>query len=301
MALKISVIILTYNSERTIANTLKAVHPLSDDIHVVDSFSGDDTCAIVRAFGVNLVQHPFINYSAQRNWASSNLPLKHEWELHLDADERLSEQLASELFVLKGIHPPAHINGYCMPRLIHFLGRPITHGGMFPIWHMRLLRRGYGHCEEREYDQHFIVEGATAKLYGCFIDDIRMPLTEWTARHNRWSDIEVRELSSQARASGLRSSLTGNPLERKRYFRKLYERLPPFGRSFALFAYRYLLRGGFLDGKEGLVFFCLQTFWFRFLIDAKLFEQRLSAKEVARMATVATVSIGASHCEADSE
>ena len=87
---------------------------------------------------------------------------------------------------------------------------------------MRLFRRGKGHCEEREYDQHFVVEGTTGRLDGWFIDDIRMSLTEWTARHNRWSDAEVRDLLSSSRHSGVRAALTGNPLERKRFFRNFY-------------------------------------------------------------------------------
>jgi glycosyltransferase involved in cell wall biosynthesis len=272
--MKFSTVILTYNSEATIGNTIESIALLCDDIHVVDSYSSDHTCDLVRRYGVRMVQHPFTNYAAQRNWAIGNLPLNHEWELHLDADERVSEQLSAELSYLKEHDPPAEIYGYCVPRLVHFLGRPLRHGGMFPIWHTRLFRRGYGRCEDREYDQHFLVQGQIAKLYGAIVDDMRMSLTEWVVRHNRWSDAEVRELLRGANGDGLRARLTGNPLERKRRLRNAYNHGPLFIRAAMLFFYRYFLRLGFLDGTEGLIFYFLQTFWFRFLVDAKLFEQR---------------------------
>jgi glycosyltransferase involved in cell wall biosynthesis len=276
-----SIIILTYNSEATIGTTLASVASLSDDIHVVDSYSSDRTCEIVSSHAIRVAQHAFQNYAAQRNWAIETLPLKYGWELHLDADERISAPLAAELAKLKSSEPPNDIQGYCVPRLVHFMRKPLRHGGMFPIWHMRLFRRGHGRCEEREYDQHFVVNGKIAKLQGPIVDDIRMPLGEWVIRHNRWSDAEVRELVRPTNVPGLSGDLKGNPLERKRYFRNTYNKAPLFLRAGFLFFYRYIIRLGFLDGTEGLVFYFLQTFWFRFLVDAKLFELRMLKSEAS--------------------
>jgi glycosyltransferase involved in cell wall biosynthesis len=271
----ISVVILTFNSEQSIAETICSAHQISCDIHVVDSFSNDATCDIARQLGASVVQHPFLNYSAQRNWAIDNLPLRYKWELHLDADEWLSQELVTELKQLSFSQQTA-ASGYHIARLVRFLGRPIRHGGMFPIWHMRLFRSGAGRCERREYDQHFVVNGPTGKLRGWLVDDYRSPLSEWIQRHNKWSDAEVRELTSDPTGRLLiEPSLFGSPLQRKRYFRQAYQRLPAFARAFVLFGYRYFLRLGFLDGKEGLIFFVLQTFWYRFLVDAKLLERQL--------------------------
>jgi hypothetical protein len=145
---------------------------------------------------------------------------------------------------------------------------------MYPIWHMRLFKAPHGRCENRRYDQHFLVDGPTARLDQPMIDDIRMPLGEWVVRHNRWADAEAEEIE-QGSAQGqlVQARLGGNPAERKRALRGGYNRLPRFWRALALFLYRYVVRLGFLDGKEGLIFFVLQSFWFRFLIDAKLFER----------------------------
>ncbi|NVM20707.1 MAG: glycosyltransferase family 2 protein [Desulfobacterales bacterium] len=271
----ISVIVLSFNSEETIGATLESVCRVSDDIHVVDSFSTDETLEIARRYGANIVQHVFENYGAQRNWAIDTLALKYDWQLHLDSDERLSGGLVEELNSLKSSFPD-NVEGYYIPRLVYFLDHPIRHGGMFPIWHMRLFRNGAGRCESRRYDQHFYVNGATSRLTKPMIDDHRMSLAEWIARHNRWSDAEVDELMSPGnRNRAIEGRMQGNPVEKKRALRGFYYHMPLFVRPFLLFLYRYVFRLGFLDGRAGLIFFVLQTFWFRFLVDAKLFERRL--------------------------
>lgn len=272
--MSLSVIILTYNSERTIQATLESAFKVSDDVHIVDSFSTDRTLEIVTEYQINLIQHEFENYGVQRNWAIVNLPIKYDWELHLDADERLSDELVAEINSLKD-NFPAKIDGYFIPRLMHFMRRPIKYGGMFPIWHMRLFKHGRGSCEERQYDQHFQVTGASGRLKGVMIDDIRMSLSDWSARHLRWADAEVKELCRGEQAGRILGNLWGTPVQKKRCLRDLYNRAPLFLRALMLFFYRYFFRLGFLCGKEGLIFFVLQTFWFRFLIDAKLFEAEL--------------------------
>jgi len=272
--LPISVVILTFNSADTIGATVASARALSDDVHVVDSGSTDATLDIVRAAGASVASHPFESYGAQRNWAIATLALRHPWQLHLDADERVTDELAAELRALfAGDGPPAGIAGYYVPRLVHFHGQPIRHGGMWPIHHMRLFRSGRGRCEDRKYDQHFYVDGATGTLRAPMIDDIRLSLGEWTARHNRWADAEVDE-SLAPSGSGVIQPGSGDPVAEKRALRSRYNRAPLFWRALGLFLYRYVLRLGFLDGRWGLVFFVLQTFWFRFLVDAKLHERR---------------------------
>ena len=272
--LPISVVILTFNSADTIGATVASARALSDDVHVVDSGSTDATLDIARAAGASVASHPFESYGAQRNWAIATLALRHPWQLHLDADERVTDELAAELRALfAGDGPPAGIAGYYVPRLVHFHGQPIRHGGMWPIHHMRLFRSGRGRCEDRKYDQHFYVDGATGTLRAPMIDDIRLSLGEWTARHNRWADAEVDEILAPS-GSGVIQPGSGDPVAEKRALRSRYNRAPLFWRALGLFLYRYVLRLGFLDGRWGLVFFVLQTFWFRFLVDAKLHERR---------------------------
>ncbi|QVL48719.1 MAG: glycosyltransferase family 2 protein [Thiocapsa sp.] len=280
--MSVSVVILTFNAEETIGATLTSAFLVSDDVHVVDSYSTDGTLEICQAFGAHIVSHPFENYGAQRNWAIATLPLKYPWQLHLDADERLSPELVEAIRGLKVDPSESDMVGYFVPRLVHFMGRPIKHGGMYPIWHLRIFKTGYGRCEARRYDQHFLAQGPTDRLHAPMIDDMRMSLSEWTARHNRWSDAEAEELtlgSADADRNGLlvKPNFLGNPSERKRALRSVFNAAPLFLRPFMLFIYRYVFRLGFLDGKPGLIFFILQTFWFRFLVDAKLYEKSNAA------------------------
>lgn len=285
-----AVILLSFNSEETLGATLRRARLVSDEIFVVDSGSTDRTLEIAEAAGARVVHHPFEHYGAQRNWAIDNLPVTREWQLHLDADEWLDDALVAAIVALPdnpnghddpsghndrgGHNDPAH-SGYLLPRYVRFLGRVMRHGGMSPTWHLRLFRSGAGRCEERRYDQHFLLSsGTSAQLSGAIIDDNRMPLSEWTARHNRWADAEVAEMDAREMAGLVRPDARGNPIERKRFQRARYNRLPLFVRAFLFFGYRYFIRLGFLDGVEGLIFWMLQTFWFRFLIDAKIWEKR---------------------------
>jgi hypothetical protein len=108
-----------------------------------------------------------------------------------------------------------------------------------------------------------------------------MGISEWTNRHNRWSDLEVKEVFLKDAEERVAPDAFGNPAEKKRFQRGLYMRMPLFFRPFGLVLYRLFLCGGVLDGKEGFIFWILQTFWFRFLIDAKLFEtQQMQSKGV---------------------
>jgi glycosyltransferase involved in cell wall biosynthesis len=271
-----SVIILSFNSGDSLPATLASLEGLTDDVHVVDSGSSDRTVEIARDMGAKVSYHPFSNYGVQRNWAIDNIVTAYDWQLHLDADERLTPKLKMEILDLP---EQSSFSGYIIPRMMQFLGRILRHGAMSPTWHMRLFLRGQGRCETREYDQHFYCSGKTKKLNNAMIDDIRMTLSEWTLRHNRWSDAEVRELTQEETENRIVGKIDGNVIERKRSLRVYYMRFPLFVRAFFLFFYRFVIRAGFLDGTEGLIFWVLQTFWFRFLIDAKLYEKRKGSAE----------------------
>ncbi len=271
-----TIILLSFNSEDTLGATLTCARLVSDEIFVVDSFSADGTVKLAKTLGATVVQHPFEHYGAQRNWAMDNLSITGQWQLHLDADELMEPELLAAIQALP--EEPEH-SGYFLPRYVRFLGRVLRHGGMSPTWHMRLFRTGAGRCEDRKYDQHFILKsGSSGRLRGAMVDDVRLPLTEWTSRHNRWSDGEAAELESQEVEGRLQPDIRGNPAQRKRFLRQKYNQLPLFIRPFGLFVYRYFFRLGFLDGTEGLIFWVLQTFWFRFLVDAKIWEKRYAAR-----------------------
>src|SRR5690348_11944785 len=92
----ISVLILTRNEQQDLPGCLASV-AWSDDIHVLDSFSTDNTVEIAKAAGAHVTQRVFDNWAAHQNWALANIPFRHPWVFYLDADERVSPELARSL------------------------------------------------------------------------------------------------------------------------------------------------------------------------------------------------------------
>jgi len=273
MTSRLAVIILTQNEEAMLPRCLESVKGLGGQVFVVDSGSMDRTTQIAEGAGATVVPHPFENYSVQRNWAQANLPITSEWILHLDAGDRLTRELATEIRdVLES--PPEGVEGFLIRRLIVFMGRWIRYGGQYPTYHLRLYRRGKGLCEERLYDQHFVVDGLTAQLQNDFIDETMSDLKTWVLRHVRWAEMEREELMRGGRRPGcVRGRFLGTPIERRRWLRdRVYYRAPLFARTFAYWGFRYFAQVGFLDGIEGLVYHVLQGFWYRFYVDALLHE-----------------------------
>lgn len=261
MKTSIDVVILTRDEEANLPYALASIKPLGAKVWVVDSGSSDGTERIAKAAGAEVVSHTeYVNQATQFNWALDHLPLKGEWVLRLDADEWLTPELAEEIKTV--ISSPSSVNGYYMKRRVYFMGRWIRHGGYYPIWILRLFRRGKARSDNRPMDEHIALsEGVTERLTYDFADENRKGLLEWTNKHN---DYALRE------AVAVREGNDGESGRKK----AIYYRTPPFLRAFIYFCYRYFLRLGFLDGIPGLAFHFLQGFWYRFLIDVKLYEMK---------------------------
>lgn len=272
----VSVIILTYNEEKNIVDCLESIKDFAEKIFIVDSGSTDQTLEILSKYPVQIFQNPFDNYSQQRNWALKNLPVTTDWVINLDADQRLTEEFKTELHQHLINGKLGNINGFLASRKTMFMGKWIKYGGHYPTYHAMTFRLGKGMCEQKLYDQHYLVEGDSIKLKGDVIDLITESLSTFTLRHDRWSTLEAIQQFSEVNSitETVSGKLKGNSMQRRRYFKNLYEKLPLFVRPMLYFLVRYFFRLGFLDGTRGLIFHFLQCFWFRFLIDAKIYELR---------------------------
>ena len=289
--LPISIIVLTFNEEANIAPCLDTIVDWAGEVFIVDSGSTDRTLNIISQYGTQVVHHLFENYSRQRNWAQASLPLTHQWVFHIDADERVSPQLISELRQHFATAPMGgDTAGFLVRRQIQFLGRSITHGGIYPTYHCRIFKKELGHCEDREYDQHFIVDGETRTIEADLVEITASSLFSWTARHNKWAQMEASQLTkaNQGEESNMvKARLSGSPIERRRWLRsRFYGRAPLFTRAVMYFLTRYILRGGFLDGTPGLIYHFLQGFWFRFYVDACYYELLQNRKPFASISKV---------------
>lgn len=279
----VSVIVLTYNEEANIEACLQSAARLAGELFVVDSGSTDRTLEMAQRYTTNIVKHPFESYSRQRNWAQEELPLSFDWVFHIDADERISANLRSEVENVFSSGDYQEYDGFMVRRRIEFMGRWIKHGGIYPTYHLRLFRAACGRCEDREYDQHFIVDGGKVRtLEADLVEDTATDLASWTERHNRWAGLEARHLvrgDPSRKSDRVQGDWSGSPIERRRWWRaSVYEEAPLFWRAIAYFLYRYILRGGFLDGTEGLIYHVLQGFWYRFYADARAYELKRKSR-----------------------
>ncbi len=274
----LSVIILTFDEEVNIGYCLESLKDLPADVYVIDSGSRDKTLEIAASYNVKILHHAFENHAKQVNWAIDNISVKTPWIMRLDADERLTPELSRELKEILNSQK-SDVTGMLIRRRIYFWNSWIRYGGYYPTWLLRVWRNGLGRYEERWMDEHMIIsEGKIIKLQNDLIDENRKGLSFWTAKHNTYSDREV--LDIQLTKGKTFSILQGQAAKRRFMKEVIYARSPLFLRPLLYWFYRYFILLGFLDGIPGLVFYFLQVFWYRFLVDAKLYEARKKSKNL---------------------
>jgi glycosyltransferase involved in cell wall biosynthesis len=272
----ISVIILTFNEELHIERSIASVKPFAQRIFVIDSYSTDNTIALAEKLGAEVYQNKWTNHAIQVNWAIDNLPITSKWVFRLDADEYVTPELGLELGE-RIPNLPETVNGVYLTRKVFFMGRWIRHGCYYPISFLRIWKNGHARCEERWMDEHIkLTDGDTVKFDFDFVDDNKRSLGWWTEKHNGYATREAIETLNQQHnlftSNTVEPDLFGTQDQRKRWVKMIYINLPLFLRPFIYFSYRYFLKRGFLDGREGLVCHFLQGFWYRFLVDAKIME-----------------------------
>lgn len=277
MALSIAAVILTYNEEKHIARCIKSVTGICNAIYVVDSYSNDKTAEISEELGANFFQNKFVNHAAQFNWALENCGIRSEWVFRIDADEYVESN--SRVKIEDFINSlSTNVNGILIKRKIKFLEQELLHGGWYPKWVMRIFRRGYGKSEDRWMDEHIIIsEGTTTNLEDLnIIDENLNTLGWWISKHNAYATKAVIDYFVQKneldKRIGVQANLFGIDAERKRWLKNKYYSFPIFIRPFFSFLYYYFFRLGFLDGSSGFIWYVLQGFWYRFLVDAKIYE-----------------------------
>jgi glycosyltransferase involved in cell wall biosynthesis len=276
----VSVLVITYNEEANIAQCLGSVRWASE-VFVVDSFSNDRTVEIAQSLGARTCQHAFENCAAQWNWALDNLPFANQWVLVIDADERIPQPLVEEIIPIVS-NPVQECSGYYLRRRFLFMGRWLRHGGLYPTWIMRLFKRDAGRFGRHGVSEHLILNGRAGYLKSPFEHCDDKPLSDWIQRHNRYTELEAEQYVlgklGRSQASAIAGRFWGNQAERKQWIKlHVWDHLPLLLRPFLFFFRNYILKGGFLDGREGFAYHVLWSFWVRFLIDVKILEMRKRA------------------------
>jgi len=268
-----SVLILTLNEERDLPACLASVRA-SDDVVVLDSGSTDRTVAIAREAGARVFSRPFDNFAGQRNHAQREIPFRHPWVFHLDADEQMTPELAAECMAASS---RADLDGFFAAPKMLFEGRWIPHCTDYPAWQARFVRVPQFTFVEVGHGQREAPGLRLGRLRGGYWHDLSSGgEAEWLEKHRRYAKVEAKEhvvdagppqgrrrgtrrVSPEDRPPG-RQRLVPQPLDRSELFsrdpllrRRALKRLSyslPF-RPTLRFLYQYVLRRGFLDGGPG--------------------------------------------------
>jgi glycosyltransferase involved in cell wall biosynthesis len=270
----VAVIILTQDEEVSIADCLDSVAAF-DDLHVLDSGSTDRTVEIVRHRGVPVHHHPFHGFGQQRNWAIDNIPTRYPWQFHLDADERMTPELAAEM--VRAVSGDTSHGGYLVPSKLIFAGRWLRHAGSYPAYQVRLFHRdrlrfidhGHGQREQTSFPL-----GRLTQPYLHFA--FARGLDHWFAKHA----VYARREAEHALATGVQGAVPAVALfsrdatRRRRALKCLAARLPC--RYFLRLLYMLLVKRAFLDGAAGLTYAHLLAIYEAMIdVHLRLLRQRL--------------------------
>jgi len=230
-------IILTYNESHHIADCIASLG-WADSILVFDSFSTDDTVKIATASGAAVIQHPFENYTTQRNAALA--AVQDEWVFFVDADERSSQEQAAEIRLKI---EDSSVDGYWVPRHNYIFGKLTRHTGWYPDYQMRLLRRLKAHYDtSREVHELVILEGQAAYLTAPLTHFNYRDLKQFVGKQERYTDHAARDLHAQ----GIRVKPQNYVLQPVRHF-----------------IWRFITLHGYQDGFHGLRLSLLMA-WYEF-------------------------------------
>lgn len=284
----VSVIIPAKNEEANLHACLASLQQ-ADEIFVVDSQSTDKSAEIATSYGAKVVQFHFNGrWPKKKNWSLDNLPFRNEWILIVDCDERITPELWDEIAISiqnnQQSDQQSQFDGFYLNRRVFFMGKWIRHGGKYPDWNLRLFKHKLGRYEnlnteeirntgDNEVHEHVILKGEVGYLKNDMLHEDFRDLFHWLERHNRYSNWEARVyyniLTGKDDDGTIGASLFGDAVQRKRFLKKIWVRLPfkPLLR-FILF---YIIQRGFLDGKAGYIYARLLS-QYEYQIGVKLYE-----------------------------
>lgn len=255
----ISILILTKNEAKDLPGCLDSVK-WSDDVHVYDSISTDETVKIAKEFGAHITSRPFDNWSSHQNWGLNNIKFKYPWVFYIDADERMSPELIDSV---QASVKNSGSNVAFRVRRRDFWGERWLKHVQASEYYIRLFRPEYIRYE-RLVNPLTIVDGECSTTGGYLNHyPFSKGVVHWLDRHNSYSTFEAKQIIEN-REKNQKFSIISAFLERdfnkRRYHQKeLFFRMP--ARPFIKFVLFYVIRGGFLDGRRGFDYAVLQSFY----------------------------------------
>lgn len=280
----VSVLIPAKNEEENLPACLASV-ARADEIYLVDSQSEDRSVEIAESHGAKVVQFDFNGrWPKKKNWSLDSLPFANDWVLIVDCDERIPPELWDEIEQV--IQQPDY-SGFYLNRRVFFLGKWIRFGGKYPDWNLRLFRHAQGRYEnlntegirntgDNEVHEHVVIaSGEVGYLKNDMLHEDFRDLFHWLERHNRYSNWEAKVyynlLTGMGESGTIGASIWGDAVQRKRFLKKIWVRLP--SKPMLRFMLFYFIRLGFLDGRAGYIYGRLLS-QYEYQIGVKLYELR---------------------------
>ena len=266
--LKIAALILTYNEEINITACIKSLH-FVDQVFVFDSFSNDNSVLLAKEEGAEVFQRKFDNYASQRNEALKAVPALFDWVLMIDADERITAELEVEILaVIRNVESKNTM--YCVRRKDMLNGKWLKHSSGYPTWFPRFFKNN-SVTVEREINEEYTTTGEISNLQNHLLHyPFNKGIEWWFQKHNVYSSMEAVKLNIEIKehysSKGLMSK---DPMKRRKAQKQLLYRIPC--RPQIMFFTLFILRLGFLDGKQGYLY-CKLRKTYEWMIDLKVKE-----------------------------
>lgn len=268
----LTVVIMTYNEEKNIGNCIKPILSIAKRIIVVDSFSTDKTQIIARELGAEVIEKECVSLSDKFMYALTTQNIATKWVMRLDADEYMTPDSANELEELCNSNENTDVNGIVVRFVNCFLGKELRHGGAYPFLKMVCFKPGKAEIEKRQQDEHiYVTEGRTVEMKHDTVHYDYKGLSKYINKHNWYSSREVLDYIESKSTSQYNEKLEPKARIKRKVKYGIYYKLPIGIRAWLYYFYRYYLKMGFLDGKEGKIYAFLQAYWYRFLVDAKIY------------------------------
>lgn len=243
---KLSLVLITQDAGSQLVACLESACDVVDDVVLVDSGSQDDTVQIAERCGARIFKQDFLGFGPQKRLAVSHAI--NDWVLCLDADERLTPELAAAIRA-ELLAPKFGV--YRFARRNRFFGRYLRHGEGYPDFNTRLFDRRRARWTDDPVHEHVVSDEAVGTLSGDLLHDSAESLSGYLAKQNRYTDIQA-DAMIQAGRRVSPWALLGSPLARFLRF--------------------YIVRKGFLDGAAGFAHIAIGSF-FAFVKYAKLMER----------------------------
>jgi len=276
-------IIMTKNEEKNIVDCLKSMQGFAKRCVVIDCGSTDKTVELAKQYGADVYFHEFEYYARQFNWGIENCDIDTEWIIRLDADERFPDELNKEIEKLIADNKDKPMNGITIEADLYFLGRVMKHG-IRNKRKMMMFKKAYGCIEDRRRDAHSVIsEGFSASTKHRFIHYDFKNIDNYIKKYNWYATREMQDYIDFVHGESTDINTDAAILAQRKKKFGLYYKAPKFFRCWTWFIYNYIFRGGFLDGKEGLVFCFLECYWYRFVVDSKIYEYEHCGGEIEQL------------------